>query len=116
MPRCSFLALYRSQAARIIAAMKKRRPTYSTPDQTAIDFAAPDLAPVEETSADAVAEGAVAGYSTAPGWIDTAGKTRTWVLYEPSGTKLAEITTKGGAEKLADLLNRVEGAGRNRSK
>jgi hypothetical protein len=43
-----------------------------------------------------------------------AGKTRTWVLYEPLGTKIAEITTKGGAEKLADLLNRAEGIERSR--
>ena len=38
-----------------------------------------------------------------------AGKTRTWVLYEPSGTKIAEITTKSSAEKIAAILNRAEG-------
>jgi hypothetical protein len=42
--------------------------------------------------------------------------TPTWSLSEPSGTKLAEITTKSGAKKIADLLNRAESTGRTRSK
>ena len=38
-----------------------------------------------------------------------AGKTRTWALFEPFGTKLAEITTMSGAEKIMAILNRAEG-------
>lgn len=41
------------------------------------------------------------------GWIDTAGRTRTWVLLNPHGTQMAEICTKRDALKLAAILNRV---------
>ncbi len=108
-PSASLLALYKPEAAPIIAAMKKRSPIYSTPDQTTIDFTVPAPEAVEKASAEFIAERATPEYSTAPGTKDMAGKTRTWVLYEPSGTKVAEITTKSGAEKIAAILNRAEG-------
>ena len=41
----------------------------------------------------------------APGWIDTAKRTRTWVLLDESGKKIAEVTTKRAAQLLAQLLN-----------
>lgn len=53
------------------------------------------------------AETTNSGYSTAPDWVDTAGRTRTWSLLDPSGAKVAEIATRRDAEKLADLLNRL---------
>lgn len=46
-------------------------------------------------------------HTTAPAWIDAAGRTRTWSLLDPSGEKLAEIATKRDAEKMAALLNRL---------
>jgi hypothetical protein len=94
--------------------MKKRRPTYSTPDQTTIDFTAPAPEPAPEASKDAAVEEATPAYSVSDGWIDTSGKKRTWRLHEPSGTKVAEITTKSGAEKIAALLNQVEDSKRGR--
>ena len=45
------------------------------------------------------------------GWIDAARRTHTWVLQEPSGVYLAEITIKRDVQKLADLLNRATSAG-----
>lgn len=57
--------------------------------------------------ADTAAESPPAGYTTAPAWIDTAGRTRTWSLFDPSGEKMAEIATKRDAEKLAALFNRL---------
>jgi hypothetical protein len=108
-----FLYFTSLQASRIIATMPKRRPPLSTPDQTTIDFTAPEPDPVEETSKDTVEE-ATPAYSVTTGWIDTAGKKRTWRLHEPSGTKLCEITTKSGAEKIAALLNQVEDSKRQR--
>ncbi len=94
--------------------MPPRRAHYSTRDQTVIDFDAPAPEPVEPVANDVVAERSAAErsapeYSVATGWIDTAGKTRTWLLRDPHGTQLAEITTKRDARKLADLLNRVMG-------
>ncbi len=38
------------------------------------------------------------------GWIDTAGKTRTWKLRWRNGEKIAEVTTLTGAETLLTLL------------
>ena len=46
-------------------------------------------------------------YGIAPAWIDAAGRTRTWALCNPHGTKMAEINTKEAALKLARLLNHV---------
>jgi hypothetical protein len=46
-------------------------------------------------------------YTTAPAWIDTAGRTRTWSLIDPEGRKMADITTKRDAEKLAEVFNRI---------
>jgi hypothetical protein len=43
-------------------------------------------------------------YSVEPEWIDAAGRTRTWSLKDPEGKKLAEITTKSSALRLAALL------------
>lgn len=57
--------------------------------------------------ASAEPETAMSGYTTVPDWIDTAGRTRTWSLFDPAGTKMAEICTKRDAEKLADLFNRL---------
>ena len=87
---------------------------YSTSEQTTIEFPASATTPVEEASTDAIAEDAAPEYSIATGWIDAAGKTRTWVLSEPSGVKIAAVTTKSGAKKLADLLNRAEAIERSR--
>ena len=49
-------------------------------------------------------------FHVTPGWIDTADRTRTWNLMDRNGGKLAEITTKRDAEKLANILNRVREA------
>jgi hypothetical protein len=38
------------------------------------------------------------------GWIDTAGKTRTWNLKWTNGEKIAEVTTYTGAMTLLSLL------------
>jgi hypothetical protein len=38
------------------------------------------------------------------GWIDTAGKTRTWNLKWTNGEKIAEVTTFTGALTLLSLL------------
>ena len=46
-------------------------------------------------------------YSIARGWIDTAGKTRTWFLLDPSGKRVAEVTTKRAAECLVALLSQT---------
>ncbi len=48
-----------------------------------------------------------AEHTTAPAWVDAAGRTRTWSLLDPSGEKLAEIATKRDAEKMAALLNKL---------
>ena len=50
-----------------------------------------------------------AGYTTAAAWIDTAGRTRTWSLFDPMGERVAEVATKRDAEGLAILLNRLTG-------
>lgn len=52
------------------------------------------------------------GYTTAPAWVDTAGRTRTWSLFNPAGEKMAEIVTKRDAEKLAALFNGLRGGER----
>lgn len=44
-------------------------------------------------------------YTVVPGWIDTSGKTRTWRLLDPQGCKVADITTRCAAQRLADTLN-----------
>ncbi len=49
----------------------------------------------------------LAGYFTKPAWIDTAGRTRTWALFAPSGERMAEIATRRDAEKLEKLFNRL---------
>ena len=38
------------------------------------------------------------------GWIDTAGKTRSWSLKWSNGEKIADVTTLTGAETLLTLL------------
>ncbi|GEM_PF-6239668 len=38
------------------------------------------------------------------GWVDTAGKTRTWRLKRHNGEKIAEVTTLTEAETLLTLL------------
>ena len=89
-----------------MAAMPQRRPYSFSPDQTIIDF---DAAPTPEPSA-AVPQNideAPPAFSIGTGWIDTADRTRTWVLRDPHGTQMAEICTKRDAQKLADLLNRI---------
>ena len=48
-------------------------------------------------------------YKITTGWIDTYKRTRTWNLLDPQGVKIAEITTKTGAQLLADVLNAKEG-------
>jgi hypothetical protein len=104
--------------------MPKRRIQDINPYQPAIDFNSPDPEPEpaappipavpENAAADNVSE-PTPEYNVAPAWVDTAGRTRTWSLLE-SGTKLAECTTKSGAQKIADLLNGAERTGRIRSK
>lgn len=54
-----------------------------------------------------VAETSIHQYHVAPAWTDTNGRVRTWSLRDPEGNPLADITTRRGAEKLADLLNRT---------
>lgn len=85
---------------------RRRTAVYST----TADPVAPPAVPKQLTPAavDAVTPTAPT-YTTAPAWIDAAGRTRTWSLLDPSGTKLADITTKRDAEKLAALLTRVMG-------
>jgi len=63
----------------------------------------PSVEPVPEGEG----EPAAPSYRTAPAWVDTAGRTRTWNLFDPAGEKLAEIATRRDAEKLAALLNRL---------
>ena len=103
-----------------------KRPQNPNPYQAAIDFAAPaeelqpepvaaPIAPDSETAAPESASEPPPEYSVSKGWVDMAGKQRTWRIHEPSGTKIAEITTKSGAKRITDLLNRAEG-GRDRSK
>jgi hypothetical protein len=41
-----------------------------------------------------------------PGWVDTAGRTRTWRLLEATGEVIAEVTRKRDALR---LLARLEG-------
>lgn len=83
---------------------RRRTAVYST----TADPVAPPAAPKQSrpASVDAVAPTAPA-YTTAPAWIDAAGRTRTWSLLDPSGAKLADVTTRRDAEKLAALLTRV---------
>jgi hypothetical protein len=45
-------------------------------------------------------------YTLERGWIDTAGKTRTWKILAPDGQKVAEVTTKRDALRLIALLTR----------
>jgi hypothetical protein len=85
-------------------------------DQAILGCDASALEPVETFSQEAVAERSTPEYSVKTGWIDTAGKTRTWVLCEPSGGHLAEIIIKRDATKLADLLNRATSGGRDLSR
>ena len=111
-----------------MASMLRRRPAYTTRAQTdaareqiVMDYDAPAPAePVEAEPVEPVADQAAAetqsGYDIQTGWRDTAGKTRTWVLCEPSGAKLAEITTRSAARKLADLLNGVESKSNGRGR
>lgn len=42
------------------------------------------------------------------GWIDTAGRTRTWALIDSKDGKLAEVTTKRGAYELKARLEAQE--------
>jgi hypothetical protein len=46
-------------------------------------------------------------YEVVPHWIDTSGRTRTWSVVKPCGGKLADTTTKQGAKRITELLNRV---------
>lgn len=46
-------------------------------------------------------------YTVVPGWIDTAGRTRTWYILDPAGKRFAEITRKGVAGKLAAILSKM---------
>jgi|SRR5579871_2235119 len=91
--------------------MPKRRAIYSTDYQTAIEFPPPCPEPVAPAPTNAVAEATQEPkYHTTIGKVDTYdNRTRTWILREPDGSKMAEITTKRDANKLADLLNRVMG-------
>ena len=92
--------------------MPKRASYTTTPQQTVpqtvLAFDEEPAAPPAST----VAEHSEPGYSTAPKWIDTAGKTRTWELRDPEGSHVAEITTKRDAEKLAKFLNGITGQSR----
>ena len=45
-------------------------------------------------------------YTIKRGWIDCAGKCRTWFLLDADGRRLAEVTTKRGAMALLALLCR----------
>lgn len=100
--------------------MSKRRPLYavSSPTasgQTVIEFDAPAPEPVKPAPApDAVAEQSDPEYTTAPKWVDAAGKTRSWSLLKPDGTQFAEIVTKRDAKNLADFLNDLTSGQRGR--
>jgi hypothetical protein len=47
-------------------------------------------------------------YRIERGWVDTAGRCRTWFLLDENGAKVAEITTKRDALKLVRLLDGKE--------
>jgi hypothetical protein len=60
-------------------------------------------------------EGERGAYTVEPGWVDTAGRTRTWVMRAPFGARMAEIVTKRDAEKMAALLNGMKEGSPDRS-
>ena len=70
----------------------------AAPAKTAIETPEAEIKP---------AEPGFPKYTTKPAWVDAAGRTRTWAMYNPYGTKLAEVTTKGSALLLSALLNRL---------
>lgn len=39
------------------------------------------------------------------GWVDCAGRTRTWFLLDPNGKKVAEICTKRDVKRLIAMLS-----------
>jgi len=49
------------------------------------------------------------GYEIVPRWIDATGRTRTWTLLSPAGDRIADTTTKQGANNLVYLLSRARG-------
>ena len=99
--------------------MPKRRALYTAREQTVMDFNAPEPQPepAPPTRADRVAETVAKEpqFGIAPGWIDTQKRTRTWNLLDTSGNKMAEITVKRDAQKLAYIFNRVRAANRRHS-
>ena len=44
-------------------------------------------------------------YTVTRGWIDTAKRCRTWILLDPNGERIAEVTTLRAAVLLSSLLN-----------
>ena len=44
-------------------------------------------------------------FTLVPGWIDTAGRTRTWRLVDAKGKLRAEMTTKRDAGEVVAALN-----------
>lgn len=44
-------------------------------------------------------------FAVAPGWVDCAGRTRTWFLVTANGDRLAEVTTKRDAMRLQKMLS-----------
>ena len=47
-------------------------------------------------------------YSIERGWIDCAGRCRTWKLISPDGETIGEVTTKRAAMRLVELLSKAE--------
>ncbi len=45
-------------------------------------------------------------YTIKPGWIDCAGKCRTWILLDADGKRIAAVTTKRAALLLVALLTK----------
>lgn len=91
---------------------QRRPPAYiltSPPPSRSVPREHPTPAP-----APVVSEPAPACYTTAPAWIDTAGRTRTWNLHDPAGAKMAEIATLRDARKMAALFNCLMGEGKGR--
>jgi len=84
--------------------MKKRRAKNLGSEETTAQTIPMDL---EWQSADRVSEPEYPPYTVARAHIDGYGRTRTWSLKNPYGQKIAEITTKRAAERLAKFLTEV---------
>lgn len=83
------------------------RPPPSSPPRPRSSSVPASVPPTREPPSEERGEAALALYRTAPAWVDAAGRTRTWSLLDADGEKLAEITTRRDAERLATFLNQL---------